>query len=86
MPCSAKTAIVSFHDGPDEYVFVTTGSSVCDAANNALERFDSDWWKGPVPMPETVLYVSQVGQPGRFSVTAEKARSLVSGQLVDDDG
>lgn len=79
VPNSTKTAVVSFHDGPDEYVFVTTGNSVCHAANNALDRFNSDWWKGPVPTPETVLYVSQVGQQGRFSVTAEKARQLVMG-------
>ena len=57
----SKTAVVSFQAGSDGYSFVTEGTSVCHVASIALERFNSDWWKGPRPTPETVLYVSPVG-------------------------
>ena len=72
---STKTAVVRFHNGPDEYVFVTAGKSVCDVARIALERFNSDWWHGPVPSPETALYVSPVGYERRYRVTVEQARA-----------
>jgi len=71
-PNSTKTAIVRFHNGPDEYVFVTAGKSACDVASIALERFDSEWWHGPIPTPETVLRVSLVGYERRYRVTVER--------------
>ena len=39
-----KTAVVSFHAGPEVYSFVTEGTSVCNVASIALERFNSEWW------------------------------------------
>jgi hypothetical protein len=87
VPDTTKTAVVSFNDGPDEYVLVLAGKSVCDAAHNALERFNSDCWKGPVPKSATMLYVSQVGSSRQYCVTVEKVRQLLgSDQLVDDHG
>ena len=71
-----KTAVVSFHAGPDVYSFVTEGTSVCDVASIALERFNSDWWHGPIPSPDTVLEVSPVGHDRRYSVTVERVRAL----------
>ena len=72
----SKTAVVSFQAGSAGYSFVTEGTSVCHVASIALERFNSDWWKGPRPTPETVLYVSLVGHDHRYRVTVERVRAL----------
>ena len=73
----SKTAVVSFQAGPHGYSFVTAGKSVCDVARIALERFNSDWWHGPVPSPETVLEVSLVGYDQCYRVTVERVLELV---------
>ena len=77
MPNRTKTAVVSFQAGPHGYSFVTEGTSVCDVASIALERFNSEWWHGPVPSPETALYVSPVGYERRYRVTMEQVRELL---------
>ncbi len=82
MPIRTKTAVVSFQAGPHGYSFVTEGTSVCDVASVALERFYSDWWKGPRPTPETVLHVSLVGYDRRYRVTVEKVREISRERLA----
>ena len=72
-----KTAVVSFHAGPEVYSFVTEGTSVCNVASIALERFNSEWWHDPIPTPKTVLRVSLVGYERRYRVTVERVRELV---------
>jgi len=37
-----------------------------------VERFNSEWWHGPIPTPETVLRVSLVGYERRYRVTVER--------------
>ena len=78
----SKTAVVSFYAGPNEYSFVAEGKSVCDVASIALERFNSDWWKGPRPTPETVLHVSLVGYDQRYRVTVERVREISRERLA----
>ena len=66
-----KTAVVSFLSGPHGYSFVTS-----DVASTALERFNNEWWHGPIPTRETVLRVSLVGHDRRYRVTVERVREL----------
>lgn len=77
VPNSTKTAIVTFYWGPDEYSFVTAGRSVCHVASIAQERFSSDWWQGPVPTPETVVWVCQVGSARQYRVTVQRVKALL---------
>ena len=85
MSFRTKTAVVSFLSGPHGYSFVTTGASVCDVASTALERFNNEWWHGPIPTPETVLRVSLVGHDRRYRVTVERVRELAGSYEVIDD-
>jgi hypothetical protein len=56
-----KTCTVSFRTAAGEWVHVTAGVSVFDAAAKALAFFNSNHWHGPRPQPKTVLEVALVG-------------------------
>ena len=62
---------VRLRSEPRRYSHGATG-----VASIALERFNSDWWHGPIPSPDTVLEVSPVGHDRRYSVTVERVRAL----------
>ena len=41
-----------------------------------LERFNGEWWHGPLPTPDTVLRVSLVGYERRYRVTVVRVRAI----------
>ena len=55
-----------------EYTVVTSGRSVLGAAAKALDRFNSDWWKGPRPKPDTVLRVALVASRVPYKVDVDR--------------
>lgn len=56
----------------DGYTFVTSGKSLYEAVSNAMDAFESSWWKGPKPTRETMFDVSIVGRDERYRVSARR--------------
>ena len=73
-PTAPRRRLSVSMDGPYEYSFVTEGESVCNVASIALKRFNSEWWHGPIPRPETVLQASPMGYDSRYRVTVARVR------------
>ena len=76
MICAApkhRTCAVSIRAGPDTpyYSHVTMARTLFQAVARAKEFFESDFWKGPKPKPETVYLVTLVGDERSFRVASQ---------------
>jgi hypothetical protein len=53
------------------FAHTTMASSVFGAVARAKEFFESDFWKGPKPKPETIYLVTLVGDERSFRVAGQ---------------
>ncbi len=54
-----------------------SGPKILAVTRIDVARFNSDWWRGPEPAPETALLVSLVRYGRRYRVTVERVLELV---------
>jgi hypothetical protein len=57
----SRTAFVYFDSPRGTFGNVTAGNTLMEAASHALDWVTAPHWKGPRPLPSTVLDISLVG-------------------------
>ena len=67
-----RTCTVSLRSAPGRpyYSHTTMANTVFEAVSRAKEFFESDFWKGPKPTPETIYRVHLVADERMFLVPA----------------
>ena len=67
-----RVCTVSIRTCPDAPYFshTTMASTIFEAVARAKEFFESDFWKGPKPRPETIYRVHLVADEREFRVPA----------------
>ena len=68
----SRTAFVYFDSPRGTFGNVTAGNTLMEAASHALDWVTEPHWKGPRPLPSTVLDISLVGDERRWRVRAQR--------------
>ena len=59
------------------YSVTTAGETLFSASAAAIKFFEQDYWKGPKPLPQTVLEVQTVGANDAYHVKPSRIRPII---------